>query len=236
MFKWTTLVLTGLACCLTLPAVDAGTDMGCLPPPLTQDYLKKTVRVEIKGQLVRVRRENDGSDPRDIRFITVWQVSANGKTYTLDFGRTHLYATDRLHTLIALPPWMELPGKAEKLAGKTVIVTGTLDGTTVHVTDLKADDEFVKETTEVEARGQLSALYLELIRPLIPEQRLTERPESFPPQLVAWNFVVDGQTYTLTFATPELESLAKKLDGKAVVLTGELKNNVITVKTLKAAE
>jgi hypothetical protein len=236
MFKWMTLMCTGLACCLTLPALNAGTDMGCLPPPPPQDYLKKTVRVEIKGQLVRVRRENDGSDRRDSRFITAWQINANGKTYTLDLGETRWYVIEKVHTTIAPLPEMGLSGKAENFAGKTVIVTGTLDGTTVHVTDLKADDEYVKETTEVEARGQLSAIWLELLRPLIPEERLSQRPERFPPQLVAWNFFVDGKTYILTFATPELEGLARKLEGKAVVLTGELKNHTITVKTLKAAE
>ena len=65
MLKWTKLLWTGLAACfLTLPVVNAGTDMGCLPPPPPpKDYLKKTVRVEIKGQLVQFRRQNDGSDP-----------------------------------------------------------------------------------------------------------------------------------------------------------------------------
>src|SRR5437899_1315324 len=79
MSKWTSVVLAGLTCCLALPALTA---LSCPPPPpLTQDYVKKTVRVEIKGKLSHVRRENDGSDPRDIAFIDYWRVSAGDKTY-----------------------------------------------------------------------------------------------------------------------------------------------------------
>jgi hypothetical protein len=222
---------TGLAAgFLTLPALNAGTDMGCLPPPPpSQDYLKKTVRAEIKGQLVQSPHENDGSDRRyaqlDIAFINVWQIKASGKTYLLDFGPRIEYAKDRLRPLIALPPWNDLYDKAEKLVNKTVIVTGTLDGKLVHVTGLTADDEYVKETTEVEVRGQLQMLYTRF------PNTLTNKIEI---DLAQVNILVNGQTYHLE-AAPGI-TFDESLADKTVVLTGVLSKNTITVKTLKVAE
>jgi hypothetical protein len=211
MFKGTTAVLAGLACCLTLPALSAGTDMGCVLPPLTQDYLRKTVRVEIKGKLYHIRMWLEG--PRDPKYpmpnvglLDYWQITTGGKTFRLEFPERKL-----------------LTDEADRLAGKSVILAGTLAGDTIHVTGLKADEEYIKQTTEVEAHGQLSAVTLETIQPRIPP-------------IVAWNFVVNDKTYPLTFATPELENLAKTLDGKTVVLTGTLDNDTITVQTLKAAQ
>jgi len=222
MFKWTTLVCAGLACCLTLTAVNAGPDMGCLPPPPPQDYLKKTVRVEIKGTLVHLVKLSQVPmkfPGPSSEIVEVWQITVGGKTYMLDLGPTLQYAKDRAQPLIALPPWMELQGQAGQLVGKTVIVTGTLDGTTVHVTGLKAGDEYVKETTEVEARGQLNAVLLRC-----------------GPGSKAWNLVVDGKTYGIAFASSDLEKLAETLDGKDVVLNGVVDGTSIAVSTLKAAE
>jgi hypothetical protein len=107
-----------------------------------------------------------------------------------------------------------------------VIVTGTLDGSTVHVTGLKADDEYVKEATEVEVRGQLQLLYT--LFPNIGTNRIEK-------DLAEVNIVVDGKTYKLD-PMPELLKLAQTLDGKVVVLTGILNQDTIAVKTLKAAE
>jgi hypothetical protein len=212
MSRWTSSVLTGLACCLALPALAA---LGCPPPPpLTQDYLKKTVRVEIQGKLTHVQSRLEGPrDPRfpmpDIAYIDFWQVSAGGKTYQLDFrGGKHFFDL------------------ANKLEGKTAIVTGTLDGALVRVTEMKADEDYVKETTEVEVRGHLQLIYT--IFPNVGTNRV-ER------DLAAVKIAVDGKTYKLNL-TPDLSKLAETLDGKAVVLTGVLDKDAITVKTLKAAE
>jgi hypothetical protein len=226
MSKWTTLVWTGLACCLAVPALSLaggadGRDMGCLPPPLVQDYVKKTVRVEIKGQLKHIvirepiewpLERRDGKYPMPkIFFMDSWQVSAGDKTYTVDFGERK-----------------DVTDLANKLDGKTVIVNGTLDNGTVHVTGLKADEEYVKQTTEVELRGRLKGV------------RLKFRDIGFPEpndvvDFLAWNVTVGDKTYSLNFATPELEKLAEALDGQAILLTGELSNDTITVKTLTAA-
>jgi hypothetical protein len=204
MSKWTSVVLTGLACCLAPTALTA---LGCPPPPpLTQDYLKKTVRVEIKGKLVHVHRENDRSHPRfamlDIAFIDYWQVVVGDRAYELDFrGGKHFFDL------------------ANKLKGKTVMVTGTLDGGVVRLTEMKADEDHIQETTEVEVRGRLQSVLLRC-----------------GPGSKAWSIVVDGKTYSLDFATPELRKLAETLDGKTAVITGDLKDDAVAVKTLKAAE
>jgi hypothetical protein len=212
MFKWTTLVYAGLACYLTLPALNAGFEIPC-PPPLTPDYVKKTVRVEIKGKLshfssdCRGPREFDYRMP-NITFWDVWQVTVSGKTYTLRFDERK-----------------DVTELANKLVNKTVIVTGTLDETTVGVTGLTADEDYVKEKTEVEARGQL-----QVIRSRMPNLW----DNTFDSVIVGLNFVVDGKTYNLEL-TPEQWKLVETLDGKAVILTGVLDKDSITVKTLRAA-
>jgi len=209
MFKWTTVVLAGLACCLTLPALNADTDMGCLPPPLTQDYVKKTVRVEIKGKLEHVRIWLEPDDVRDPGFRTptpafldYWEILVGGKSYMLKFPEQK-YLTDL----------------ANKLAGKTAIVTGTLDGDTVRVGGLKADEDSVKQTTEVEVRGRLQVVLLRC-----------------GPGTRAWEVVVDGKTYLLDMTDAQLRKTAETLDGKDVLISGVMNDDLITVKTLKAAE
>jgi hypothetical protein len=208
MLKWTTVVLAGLACCLTLTTLNAGTDMGCLPPPLTQDYVKKTVRVEIKGKLEHVRIWLEGDDVRDPGFRTpppafldYWQITVGGKTYMLKFAEQK-----------------SLTDLANKLAGKTAIVTGTLDGDTVQVGGLKADEDSVKQTTEVEVRGRLQAV---LLRCGVGSK--------------AWNVVVDGKTYFLVITDSQLLTASDTLNGKDVLITGVMNDDTITVKTLKAA-
>ena len=69
--------------------------------------------------------------------------------------------------------------QAEKLSGQRVIVTGILNGTSVQVTDLKVDNtiwlmrcpgpEYVKETTEVEARGRIQTIRVKNINILDPK-------------------------------------------------------------------
>jgi hypothetical protein len=199
MSKWTSVALAGLTCCLALPALTA---LSCPPPPpLTPDYLKKTVHVEIKGKLSHVQL--DMVVPVEPRHpFDFWQIIAGGKTYRLDFlGGKHFFDL------------------ANKLEGKAVIVTGTLDGGVVRLSEMKADEDYVKWTTAVEVRGRLQSV-----------------PLRCGPGSKAWSVVVDGKTYSLDFATPELQKLAEPLDGKTAVITGDLKNDVITVKTLNAAE
>jgi hypothetical protein len=205
MFNWTSLVLAGLVCGLTVPAGEGPQALGCLPPPITQNYVKKMVRAEIKGKLKHVHGKNRDDDPfygrLDIAIIDYWRIDVGGKSYRLGFnGDEHL---------------TDLAGKLE---GQTVIVSGILDGNRLALTDMRADEGYVKETTEVTVRGELRAL---LVR-CGPGSKL-------------WDVVVDERTYTLDLATPALKQQAEALDGKTVVLTGTLQGAAITVKTLEGA-
>jgi hypothetical protein len=117
MSKWTSVVLTGLACCLTLPALSLETALGCPPPPpLTQDAIKKTAEVEVRGRLeALLLRCGPGSK--------AWIVIAEGKSYILQFATAELLTT------------------AEALDGKDVALTGALDNGTLTVQTLKAAAE-----------------------------------------------------------------------------------------------
>jgi hypothetical protein len=188
---------------------------GCCP--LTPDYLKKTVRVEVLGKLTFIspfELPRDSQYPMPGVFPGISQISANGKTYQLQFPRN-------------------LIKQAEKLSGQRAIVSGILNGTTVQITDLKADDtiwlmrgpgpEYVKETTDVESRGQLQAIRL-TIGDVFDDPGISV--------ILGWNLIVDGKTYTLEL-TPEMCKLAVKLEGNEVILNGILDKNTITVNSLK---
>jgi hypothetical protein len=232
MLKRMTL-LAGLALCLALPVFAGGqnannpTIEACLPPPIAKDYLKQTTRVEIKGKLQRVRIPNlleralqdapprlpieppdDTIWPRP-RWYFVWQITAGDKTYQVDFGEA-------------------LADLVTKMNGQTVVVTGTLEGGTVHMTSLKeVEGDYVKRTEEVEVGGRLQGIHFE---DPIPGTGGGRGP------VVAWTVAVDGKTYSLALSGNELLQLADMYDGQSVVITGTLDKNTITVKTLKLAQ
>jgi hypothetical protein len=207
------LALVGTALCLALPALAAPADdvsQWSCSPPLTNDSLKKTTRVEIKGRLWRivaqlVRPLLERQPHRPVPPLVDWQISAGDKTYSVDF------ASNR-----------ELEQLAEKLGNQTVILTGTREGDTVHVTELKAaHDDYVKETVEVEVHGRLQS---------------ADVPREFPPY-TNWTITVNGSLYGLDFsAAPGLEKLARVLDGTTVRISGTLQGNTVVVKDLKALD
>ncbi len=125
MSRWTSVALTGLACCLTLPALSARTALGC-PPPLTQDQVKKATEVELRGRLQSVLlRCGPGSK--------AWQVVADGKTYSLDF---------------ATP---ELAQQAATLDGQAVALTGTLNNNQIiSVKTLTAADDLIIDLPQIQ--------------------------------------------------------------------------------------
>src|ERR1700722_12967601 len=99
----------------------------CPPPPLAQDFIKKTVRVEIMG-ILTYRPGSGCYGPMHIHWVRgISQISAIAKTYDLDLNGVK-----------------DLSLRASKLSGQRVVVTGILHGTTVQVTDLKADDAMYK--------------------------------------------------------------------------------------------
>jgi hypothetical protein len=223
MFKRVLFTLTALA--LGLPALAADVrDFGCLPPPPPPEgHVKKTVRVEIRGKLTQReeilwRKLIDERD--DIRlpmpYFRVWEISVGGKTWTLDFG-----------------PSPELSLKAGLLEGQTVVLEGTVEGDAVRVTSLKEaqGDAFVKETVDVEIKGRLQGMWLELARTTD-----LRNPERHPP-VVIWTVTAEGQSFTLDFGTAaDVRKLAETFDGRMVVLTGTLRDGNVIVKTLKVDE
>jgi hypothetical protein len=186
--------------------------------------------VEIKGKLqfveVELGRGNECGPWRPgfpmpiVRpVVKVWQITVNGQTYDLNFS--------------GLP---ELQQLAEKLKGKTVKVLGRLEhripqtllrplrgpgGTVLETRGLRcplcvfnpvvfvsrleaAEGEYVRETVQVVLRGKLS-LNAGFGYPVVRTPAIH----------------VNGQWYVLNFGTSlELDQLARKLDGKTVVLAG----------------
>jgi hypothetical protein len=164
--------------------------------------VKTTVQVEIKGKLVRgkwIRTDYIGHTRGNYPFeVYEWSIVAGKETYELDFSKG-------LPLLIAL------------LKGKTVVVTGTLEGNRIVVTSLEPDASGAVQKTVnvVEVQGQLCQ-----------------------DQNGAWKVAVNGTLYTLDFgASKEFYRRAQmELQGKKVVVKGTLKDGVIRVTSLESAE
>src|SRR5262249_35233509 len=196
--------------------------------PLVSDYLKKTTLVEIQGKLQLVetdffwewkhRNEKRRFPPRFPMpqvppRIRVWQITINGQPYDLNFGGD-----------------TELEKLAQKLKGKTVKLLGRLEDRTgiirplkgpggrvleicrywpedpvVFVSRLEAvESEYIRETVQVVLRGKLNL----------------NAGLGYPP-VKAPAIAVNGKSYVLDFGTNlALHQLAKKLDGKTVLLAG----------------
>jgi hypothetical protein len=140
-----------------------------------------------------------------------WTLSANGVTYQLEIDR-----------------WTAWERGMEKLRDKPVVVTGTLVGKAVRVTDLRRDYcKYQREPdTLVTIRGRLS------VKPSL-EYLPTCPPITFPPRC----FIrANGQTFQLAFATQALrvrvEELFAQDPDRVVVLKGVLKDGHVTVTEL----
>jgi hypothetical protein len=110
---------------------------------------------------------------------------------------------------------------AVPLDGHTAIVTGTLDGDTVHATAIKGDPDYVHQTITVQVRGTL--VWNRGLRCLSPEFALA----------------VGADGFGLHFANEDLRKLAHQLHGQTVIVKGTLSENtplgkIITVTALKA--
>jgi hypothetical protein len=215
---WKKLVLSaGLMCCLGLPAFAAD----AIAPDV---LVKKTIPVELKGKLLRTDRSTweawrpwwTPGDPTAI----LWQLATPDQVYELDL--------DNKHDLWLL---------AEANVGKTVLVKGTWDGDFLHVASLKADPEHVKKTVKVEVKGRLGyAPPVHLRDEIQPAD--AEAKRRLPRELWevggTWEVFVGDKTYSLLFGDDQTLARANELLGRTVVITGELRDNVITVASLKA--
>jgi hypothetical protein len=105
---------------------------GLVPLTRADDaFVKKTVRVEMKGQFLF------RADHADI-LIPDCRLTVEGKTYVVDLGADR----DLLHAAAALD-------------GHTAIVMGTLDGDTLKASAIKGDGDFVRKKVSVEVKGLL---------------------------------------------------------------------------------
>jgi hypothetical protein len=128
----------------------------------------------------------------NVGFFMFWNITAGGKSYMLTFD------SDDLHKL------------AEKLDGKTVVVTGKPINCAVVVASMKADEtEPANGKATAEIKGQIKRL------------RVARGP--FADLSECWGIAINGQTYELDFGgLGELAEMAKDLDRKEVVVSGIL--------------
>jgi hypothetical protein len=154
-----------------------------------KDRVTKTTVVEVRGKLQEAEICNDSPGKR----WDGWYVVAEGKTYYLDFSKG-------------------LPLSIARLKGKAVVVSGTLNGNRIAVTELKPDNSSAaKQTVNVEVQGKLC-------------QDLNG----------AWKVAVDGTLYTLDFgASKEFYRRASRNRGANVVIRGTLKDGEIAVRDME---
>jgi hypothetical protein len=201
------------------------------------DFVKETINVEIRGRLGSWREPriidpwydrwpDPGFGPHlrpcpevgKLGPIVSWWIYLGEKYYRVDFGARK-----------------ELLDLAKQLDGQSVIVTGTRVGEVIHVVSMKADEGAYQETVTVEVQGILERDFVELLDVWFK----IEPPKSGGkvPLPVGWIITADGKTYTLAFGNRhELEKLAAKLVNKTVVVTGTLKDGVLTVTGLQPAD
>jgi hypothetical protein len=192
------------------------------------EFVKEKIIVEIRGRLVAHRGVPEWlihpmlpddllprpRPPREPGPVAEWVIYLGEKSYGLDFEGHK-----------------ELLQLAKELDGKGVIVTGTRVGEVIHVTGMKADEGSYKETLTVEIQGQLRA-------PTFDEDDIRHRKDRVLEVFRApTTITADGKTYRLVFGDDwRLKKLARSLDGKTVVVTGTLKDSVVTVTGLRSAD
>jgi hypothetical protein len=210
MFKTALLTITGLVVCLSpAAAVEAFTDRApserhILPH---RPQVHKTVVVVLNGKIEVVDIRFEPCDPLPLG--TRVTIKINGRMFVINF--------DKKSDLLAL---------ARKLNGEMVEVEGTLKGDVVDVTSLKkssATKESVKETTRITIEGPLNG---NLVPPTPgPDPRFPMPYVDLGIVGTQWQITVDGTTYTLDL-NEELLAKAAKLDGKNVIVTGELEMQI----------
>jgi hypothetical protein len=188
------------------------------------EHVKRTVKVEVKGRLSVLyppvvpleELVQPARPPMDERLPIVlpafWQIAVGDKVYSLDF-------TD---------PNLEV--EAQKLAGRTVILTGVMEGDCIHVAGLKAaNDEYLKVTeTAVEIKGKLQYVITEWNTKkvvMVCDQLPEDMCESW---VVNLGVVVDGQTYILDSGENlKLHHRAEMFVGVPVLINGKLDGNQV---------
>jgi hypothetical protein len=172
--------------------------------PVFTGSVQETVEVEIVGDLfAKVLMTGWAQDEVCGRPTPVWNYAVSA-----DGKRYRLDFGSRT----------ELATLAQTLDGRRVRIAGTLSGEVVSVTGLKEDGTTsVKKTIKVQITGLLR--YVESDDLLHSVRR--------------WETQAEGKTYRLEFGSIGLFLGADELRNQAVVLTGTLKDGVVTVDGLR---
>jgi hypothetical protein len=179
------------------------------------EFVKETIHVEIRGRLVAIRElhlvPDDLLPPRTRPRPPVERGPIIGWQIAVGEKHYQLEFGDR----------SELRELAKKLDGQGVVVTGTRVREVVYVSSMKADAGTYQETLSVEIQGMLV-------------HRLVEGHEGEGRQ---WEITAAGKSYTLGFGRHQgLKELASQLENKTVVVTGTLKDGVVTVTSVRSAD
>jgi hypothetical protein len=186
------------------------------------EFVKETINVEVRGRLESIRnwvhllaefREPALPRPPRDRYpiIIGWQISLGEKSYRLDFGNR-----------------AELLNLAHQLDHKGVIVTGTRVGEVIHVTALKADEGTYQETVTVEIQGVLTntTRFVEWLH-------AKRNPMLDKDIFSMWYVTVNEKSYQLDFSIKPMPfARLTELQDRTVVVTGTLKDGVVTVTSL----
>jgi hypothetical protein len=150
----------------------------------------------------------------------VWQLEADGRKFTLSLTRDQRFA-------------------AWNMKEKNVRVVGTVENGIVRVSQMQTVEPAIQWT--IDLRGVL--VYINVapaIPSLVDNVAQTIRPridvEDRFPVVMEWMVTVKDKTYTLRFATPELEKRAKALINKPVIISGDVDGYVVTVRKIEADE
>jgi hypothetical protein len=169
------------------------------------EFVKETRQVEIRGWLEKRVIERDPWRDHILRPLIAYVPIIEWNVHVN--GKT--YRLD-----LGTDPAVQ--AMAEVLKGHSVILTGTRQDGMIRVTGLKADhSDYERDVVTVEIQGRLDA--------------------GWCPTPPSWTIVADGKTYQLDLRSRFHHCLARQLNGKTVVVTGTLKDGVVTVTGLKAA-
>ena len=188
------------------------------------EFVKETIHVEIRGRLEAIRESPFLAEPRPwLRPAPEEKLVPRPRPWPPEPGLIigwQIVIGERSYQL-DFGSRGELRELAMNLDGKGVVVSGTRVGEVVHVSGMKADEGTYRETLTVEIQGMLV-------------HRLVEGHEGEGRQ---WEITAAGKSYTLEFGSHQgLKELASQLKNKTVVVTGTLKDGVVTVTGLRSAD
>jgi hypothetical protein len=197
------------------------------------EYVKKTVKVEVKGRLGMVCPPIYETPVRPVAYETPVRPAAEREPYDFLPPAWQLYVNDTAYALVFDDN--SLAARANELVGRTVTVTGVQADDGIQVATLKADDEYLKVTqTDIEIKGKLRYVLTmwDTGKVVMVCDRL---PEAFAKcWIVNYGFEIDGQVYVLDFHGDKwLQKNAGRYLGHTVTAAGTLSGDRVKVDRLE---